>query len=625
MAEFHCNALSSLFEQFSDYQAIKQYRYQLSQVLVTARQTESVETIIQIYTESFQYLNKYVCDVENFSEERLCLLQEAYRELEKIISLNINDNRYSFVIVIPVADRPKHLEACLASLLTLCQKFEYGSLDKGRYQKIQVIIADDSQDEQCIKQHECIKTKYNKLGISTQHFTLNQQLSLMEALPDDIRRGLNEVLGDLPVDSSPGNYSHKGASIMRNISYLKLVAQATDKTLFYFIDSDQEFNVKVNMSGEDRNLYLLNYFYELDRIFSNKNITMLTGKVVGDPPVSPAVMASNFLDDVLAYFEQLSEIEPEQACGFHPVNKQQVSDASYHDMAEMFGFHNKDKAYAYPCSVADKHTNSQSFSVFCSEVNRFFYGEHPTRKMYFEFEDALKSVSPARTVYTGNYIFSAEGLRFFIPFASLKLRMAGPVLGRIVKSELSSRFVTANLPMLHKRTYEQTGVSEFRAGINDTENLIDLSGEYERQYFGDVMLFAVEEIYTDLIVANNDDMHVSPARIMSVLQSVEAKVNEMYMSKRSLVMDKVNRLSAIFIDKRYWWNDGEKYQNERHYVSRFINNIRHNFSEHSTGVCLVNNQEHKQARLSKMCNAIIRYGKDRKTWAELLNQSGLSI
>ncbi|MHB1292300.1 MAG: hypothetical protein ACYCY5_08955, partial [Sulfuricella sp.] len=149
----------------------------------------------------------------------------------------------------------------------------------------------------------------------------------------------------------------------------------------------------------------------------------------------------------------------------HSTRPRDDDEASYHDMAALFGFKPTKESVQYQCSIADEHDNSRCFSHFSSKLNRFFYGEHPTRKTYYRHEDLMASVRPARTIYTGNYIFKPEGLKYFIPFATLKLRMAGPVLGRLIKSEIGERFVSANLPMLHKRTVRATGQSEFRPGI----------------------------------------------------------------------------------------------------------------------------------------------------------------
>ena len=69
-------------------------------------------------------------------------------------------------------------------------------------------------------------------------------------------------------------------------------------------------------------------------------------------------------------------------------------------------------------------------------LNGFFDGEHPTRKTPYEHESVMDEIRMARTIYTGNYVIRPECLRYYIPFAPLKLRMAGPVLGRIIRAEL---------------------------------------------------------------------------------------------------------------------------------------------------------------------------------------------
>jgi hypothetical protein len=72
--------------------------------------------------------------------------------------------------------------------------------------------------------------------------------------------------------------------------------------------------------------------------------------------------------------------------------------------------------------------------------------------------------------------------------------MAGPALGRILRKKLKRGFVSANLPLLHKRTIQADYSNEFRSGISADKNSIDLSLEFNRQFWGDVMLFSVEKL-----------------------------------------------------------------------------------------------------------------------------------
>ena len=198
---------------------------------------------------------------------------------------------------------------------------------------------------------------------------------------------------------------------MRNITCLKLneLSKEAENLLFHFVDSDQEFQVMVRCGAEDKELYAINYFYELDRIFSHHAIDILTGKVIGDPPVSPAVMAGTFLDDVIGFVHNMAVTEPHLPCRFHAQACHNENDAAYHDMADLFGFQPVADAYPYQCSLVGEHDHAACFADFAAKLNQFFHGEHATRKSYFNTEASVTDIKPARTIYSGNYLFNANG------------------------------------------------------------------------------------------------------------------------------------------------------------------------------------------------------------------------
>ena len=541
----------------------------------------------------------------------------AFQEMERLIALKGDDDRHKFVIVIPVADRPQHLKSCLDSLLHLCRSFGYGGFSNHCYQKVSVIIADDSKDPDNIIRNKAIANDCDAQGIATCYFGLSEQLDQMDTLTASQNQALSRILGDTDRNA----FYHKGPSIMRNIAYLKLNAIRCDaeKTLFYFIDSDQEFQVKVSTAAGDRNLYATNYFYYLDRIFSKTGAStcILTGKVVGDPPVSPSVMASNFLEDVLCFLQQIAAYDPSHPCQFHGTRQRVDDEASYHDMAVLFGFEPAQEAVQYHCSIVGEHDNSRCFSHFSSKLNRFFYGEHPTRKTYYRHEDILASVRPARTIYTGNYIFKPEGLQYFIPFATLKLRMAGPVLGRLLKSEIGDGFVSANLPMLHKRTVRTTGQSEFRPGIAADIATIDLSGEFERQFYGDVMLFTIEKLtgmgYPSKILSHE--------AIVEALESTHETLWQQYNQKRLVIREKWDFLKTLLQDQKNGWGS-PAHAEAAHNFQVFMDNIEHNFGDNSACYDLINSCSNQAKRHAEIVAAIALYTEDGKAWSEMLARSG---
>ena len=539
---------------------------------------------------------------------QLNLYQKMFRQFEQMYTVEDDDERHSFIVVIPVADRPQHLNSCLESLLTLCENFNYGGFRNQAYSKIQVLIADDSKHENNIQIHRQIAEQTTQKGLNTVYFGQHEQKEQVNKISDEDRDELTSILGD--VDFSA--FYHKGASIMRNITYLKLneIRQNKERLLFYFIDSDQEFKVKAQSGLSEQDVCAINYFYHLDQIFRNNNISVLTGKVVGDPPVSPAVMAGNFLEDVIAFLQQITDMNAQGSCQFHNHNRKKIDDASYHDMADLFGFNSTTASYQYHCSIEGAHNHIQCFSDFANKLSHFFYGEHPTRKSYYEHEELYDSIRPARTVYTGNYIILPKALSYFIPFAPLKLRMAGPVLGRIIKSEVADHFISANLPMLHKRTVDDIGQSEFRSGVKQRHSVIDLSGEFERQFFGDVMLFTIEKLTESGYPLKN----IADETINGCLFDIEQSLHQKYEVKHRQIIDKLDRLKIIYSDMTNWWNKHSELEIANECFSDFISNIEYNFGEYSKAYERVTQPSNREVRNQQILAAIKTYAKDRSNW-----------
>ncbi|MDH5389177.1 MAG: glycosyltransferase family 2 protein [Gammaproteobacteria bacterium] len=578
---------------------------------------KTVADTINIYTSAFPAIENNIWKTLP-AEETITLFQSVFSEYETLIQKNIDeteDSRYKFYIVIPVADRPIHLQQCLNSILNLCELYQYGGKNRQHYNKIAVIVADDSRNKNSIKQHQKICERFSSDGLDTEYFGIKEQIEQIKKLGGSAHN-LQQILGRYALQQNPDDFYHKGAAITRNIAYLRLdeiACSSGEKLIFYFIDSDQEFKIKIATDDGQKDIYAINYFYHLNEIFSRGHASILTGKVVGDPPVSPAVMAGNFQNDVIDFLQQIANNDAASSCHFHGETK--VSDdAAYHDMADLFGFKKSAEPYQYSCTLKNSHSHLDCFNDFASKLNRFFDGEHPTRVTYFDYAGSLSDTIAARTIYTGNYAFKAECLKYFISFATLKLRMAGPVLGRIIKAELGDRFVSANLPMLHKRTTDETGESEFRPGVNREQEKIDLSDEFERQFFGDVMLFTIEQ----LSQAGYPEATLDRNTLESVLIETEQSLHKKYESKHHQIMERLEILKSVFNRDDCWWNNTADTTQARELIKNFINNIDHNFGANSQGHALINSEANQIKRHDEILQAILSYKNDRATWEALL-------
>ena len=536
--------------------------------------------------------------------------QALFREQEALIRQAGQDDRHDFVISIPVADRPPHLRACLESLYQLCQLYDYGGKTGGMWQKIKVVVAEDSRFDANIRRHIELVEEYRHKGLQVYHFDLAEQYDLLQSLPAATRARLGRLLTTQPRE----NFHRKGQAANRNLSYLKCLqlTENKDKTLYYLVDSDQHFCVNRQTADGEEAVYALNYFHYLDRIFRGSDTLMLTGKMVGDPPVSPSVMAGNFLDDVIAFFTRLSGLRGNQACCFHGL-AQKAGDAAYHDLAGLFGYENKPAAFDYACRLAGEHDHAACLADFAGRLNAFFFGEHLTRKTWFRYGEGFMRLSSARTVYPGNYVVNYAGLKYLIPFGHLRLRMSGPTAGRLIAAEIGPRFASANLPNLHRRTTDAGLDDDFRPGVELGEEIIDVSDEFERQFFGDLMLFSTEELVKQADV----NQPFARAAIEAVVAQKEAELLALYRQKHAAVVTRKRQLQALVFDAGHWWLAAPELETALNQVRAFLDNIERNFGEHAVAWQQIQSVEHRAARKAQIVEALMNYRAERDAWDSL--------
>jgi hypothetical protein len=597
MGAFSCPVLERCLELHPDADAAGLVRARLARAV-------GIDDLLPLYDQLIPVLESVLWD-SALDPARLDLYHALFAEMEDHIAAAGNDTRHTLVVVVPVADRPQQLRTCLMSLAGAARAFHYGAGGAQSTGRIMAVIADDSRAAGSIAENRAIAAEISEAGIETRYFGQREQLMELDSLADSDRRALRNIIGS----ADPDAFSHKGASIMRNITSLMLhrMAQQDERLLFLFVDSDEVFHADT-VTGRER--FSCNYFYHIDRIFRQSAIEVLTGKVVGDPPVSPAVMAGTLLEDVLVLLTEMAGVAANAPCAFHEVSENQDA-AAYHDMAALFGFEPSGVACRYQCTLQGAHDHAACLSDLAGKLNRFFDGEHPTRVTPYRHMDVQASVTAARTVYTGNYVLSPAALRYFIPFAKLQLRMAGPVLGRLVQASSGNAFVSANLPLLHRRTVAATGGSEFRPGVDRTAALVDLSGEFERQFFGDVMLFTVIE----LIAQGYPDQLPARAEIQAQVLATEAAMRAHYATVRQRVLTRLDALEGFLSEPGHWWCDDTQTGT---LLDRFCGTLHANFGKDARAWQLLEDETHRDARCMAIVDALAAYRLDRQSWERVL-------
>lgn len=285
---------------------LARYQDHIPELVNIARKlaTDSLDVLVNSYEDCYPLLEKALWSSESDFQPLLECYQSLFREQEVLIQQKAKvegtvDERYHFILSIPVADRPSHLRACLDSIYQQCKLFGYGGNTSGVYEHIKVIVAEDSREEKSIQQHIELVDEYRRKGLQVIHFGQDEQFELLRSMPETDRITLGNLLTTQPRE----RFYLKGQAANRNLSYLKCLQLTDDKnkTLYYFVDSDESFCVNRQTASGELIVYSLNYFHTLDKHFRSTDTLLLTGKMVGDPPVSPTVMAVNFLDDVTAF------------------------------------------------------------------------------------------------------------------------------------------------------------------------------------------------------------------------------------------------------------------------------------------------------------------------------------
>jgi len=516
-------------------------------------------------------------------------LERLYQACCREVAGSTRAATHRLVVVVPVADRPRQLRHCLESLIEHQRRFAHAG-------GVSLVVVEDSLDPTNRCAHADLVREINAAGLDAHYLDTAAQWALVEplqaALPLFLGRQRAEAMG------------HKGASVTRNIAMLWLARQGFERPLFHFIDSDQVFHVD---PFAERPRYLLDHARHLDRLFRTRDIEVLTGKVVGDPPVSPAVMAGTLLQDLNGILEAALP-RPGAACTFHGAQAG-AGHGAYHDMAALFGLDKAAQGFEYACPLAGTHTHLETLQRLGERLSRFFDGEHPTRVTPFVPVDVETSLAPARTVYTGNYVLNRDGLRHGIPFAALKLRMAGPTLGRLLQQGLGERFVQAALPLLHRRAEPESGRAEYRPGVRHEGALVDLAGEYQRQFVGDLMLFGLIELLAD----GYPQQVPSPERVEAVFDAVAMRLLGEYRQVRERVMTGL----AVFVRRL----DGAGGQLEDAVLApyrRFAQRVRYNYSPQAAAVRALEDPAFRADWTGRLATAVRDLPSQQARWMEMI-------
>jgi hypothetical protein len=220
------------------------------------------------------------------------------------------------------------------------------------------------------------------------------------------------------------------------------------------------------------------------------------------------------------------------------------------------------------------------------------------------------ALEPARTLYPGNYIVNRAGLRYIIPFGHLRLRMSGPTAGRLIQAEIGQRFASVNLPMLHQRTTPWGAAGDFRPGVAGIGgSVVDIGDEFERQFFGDLMLFSVVEWLRSRRLEELTD----ECALGEVVERTESRLLALYGQNQAVIDDRRRKLEAWLAQASPWWSTSPA----RAGLMAFLGNIERNFGEGATALQRIRDPSHRAWRRGQIVTALGHYRQERAAWDPL--------
>ncbi len=168
--------------------------------------------------------------------------------------------------------------------------------------------------------------------------------------------------------------------------------------------------------------------------------------------------------------------------------------------------------------------------------------------------------------------------------------------------------------MLHKRTVAGTAQAEFRPGIRVAAKTVDFGGEFERQFYGDVMLFAVDR----LTALGYPQQSVDTRIVAETIDVVRSEMLDRYNARHNAIRARLAQAEALLRDPGYWWNLSSAHTAAVDDFAAFFANVAGNFAADSRVCLCINDQQSWDRWRDKLIDAADRYPGDCHTWRRIL-------
>jgi hypothetical protein len=144
--------------------------------------------------------------------------------------------------------------------------------------------------------------------------------------------------------------------------------------------------------------------------------------------------------------------------------------------------------------------------------------------------------------------------------------------------------------------------------------IIDLCGEFERQFHGDVMLFSMQR----LSALGYPGRQLAADVVDPTLRAMQVEMREKYRGRQQTILHRLAVPKTALHDPANWWRQRAELADAVKRFESFADNIEHNFGATSPCQAPLDNPARRDDWRARQCAAITGLHAGRRQWAKAL-------
>ncbi|MFH0714059.1 MAG: glycosyltransferase [Candidatus Micrarchaeota archaeon] len=418
---------------------------------------------------------------------------------------------FGHVVVIPTQNRPLFLNRCVESIVENMRRFGYS-------RKIKIVVVDDSTEPRFEKANARVLERFGKKYphlAEVVHYDKAKQAQFISRLGAKSGVSLDPFL--FP-DKSRLKHGFGG---VRNLSLLVAMRHAAPTDLVTFFDDDIALEnlhlTKTNGVTVPTRSHLFNFFSQLDSVFSNSRVKLVSGRVTKDIK-EPQRLIPFFLEKVGLFVKTARGKKPTELVGGLASQLTEVPEVGRH--------------LRY----------NQAFrllSAYSQGINR--RGAFNLGVRYYDPNaPVLTEIEKTSSLGGANVTLRADILARSVPYPTANLRGEDSTWSMLMHRLLDGGVYRINLPVLHHKASSR--------GIF-------------REYGQSISFLPVYDVLKQIVRSDSPAHLARQIKINATPEAIRvghAKIRRLVSSEFAKWDSQVKSSSQMLADKRSWWHGDPK-------------------------------------------------------------------